>query len=74
MTKIQVKAKPNSKVQDIQTAADGSLVVRLKSPPTDGKANAELIGLLAEHLQVPRSSIRIKTGLNSRQKLIEVDD
>ncbi len=69
----KVKVKPNSKVQKIEEEADGSLTVRLKSPPVDGKANEELIKLLAQKFDVPKSHITIKSGLSSRQKLVEID-
>ncbi|MBD2529108.1 DUF167 domain-containing protein [Nostoc flagelliforme FACHB-838] len=69
----KVKVKPNSKQQKIDEQSDGSLIVYLKSPPVDGKANEELIKLLAEKFDVPKSHIRIKSGLSSRQKLIEVN-
>lgn len=69
----KVKVKPNSKVQKIEQEADGSFIVYLKSPPVDGKANEELIKLLAEKFHVPKSYIRIKSGLSSRQKLVEID-
>ncbi len=69
----RVKVKPNSQEQKIEEHTDGSLTVKLKSPPVDGKANAELIKLLAERFNVPKSYIRIKSGLSSRQKLIEID-
>jgi len=70
---IKVKVKPNSKMQKIEEAADRSLIVYLKSPPVDGKANEELIEVLSENFHVPQSRIRIKSGLSSRQKLIEID-
>ncbi|WP_392532423.1 DUF167 domain-containing protein [Nostoc sp. C117] len=69
----KVKVKPNSKQQKIEEQLDGSLTVYLKSPPVDGKANEELIKLLAEKFNVAKSDIRIKSGLSSRQKLIEID-
>ncbi|QIR39559.1 DUF167 domain-containing protein [Tolypothrix sp. PCC 7910] len=69
----QVKVKPNSKQQKIEEQADGSLNVHLKSPPVDGKANEELIKLLAEKFKVPKSYITIKSGATSRQKLVEID-
>ena len=71
--KKQVKVKPNSKQQKIEEAADGSLTIHLKSPPVDGKANEELIKLLAERFNVPKSSISIKSGLSSKTKLVEID-
>ncbi|WP_138498837.1 DUF167 domain-containing protein [Nostoc sp. PA-18-2419] len=69
----KVKVKPNSKQQKITEQRDGSLIVYLKSPPVDGKANEELIKLLAKKFGVAKSDITIKSGLSSRQKLIEID-
>ncbi|MGB3758899.1 MAG: DUF167 domain-containing protein [Rivularia sp. (in: cyanobacteria)] len=72
MQKI-IKVKPNSNQQQIIDEADGSLTIRLKSPPVDGKANEELIKVLSKKFNVPKSYIRIKSGASSRQKLIEID-
>ncbi len=69
----RVKVKPNSKQQKIIDEVDGSLTIYLKSPPVDGKANTELIQLLSEKFNVPKSFICIKSGLSSRQKVIEID-
>lgn len=69
----KVKVKPNSQEQILKEETDGSLIIHLKSSPVDGKANEELIKLLAEKFDVPKSKIRIKSGFLSRQKLIEID-
>ena len=69
----KVKVKPNSKQQKIEEQADGTLTVYLKSPPVDGKANEELIKLLAEKFNVPKSQVKIKLGATSRQKLVEIE-
>ncbi|MFB2977565.1 DUF167 domain-containing protein [Microseira sp. BLCC-F43] len=71
--KKQVKVKPNSKRQSIEEQPDGSLTVHLKSPPVNGKANEELIALLAERFNVSKSKISIKSGLASKTKLVEID-
>ncbi|HEY9873033.1 MAG TPA: DUF167 domain-containing protein [Candidatus Obscuribacterales bacterium] len=71
--KKQLKVKPNSKQQNIHEAADGSLTVHLKSPPVDGKANEELISLLAKKFDVPKSQVTIKSGLSSKNKLVEIN-
>ncbi|MEL6461005.1 MAG: DUF167 domain-containing protein [Cyanobacteria bacterium J06621_15] len=70
---INVKVKPNSKQQKIIEEENGTLTIRLKSPPVDGKANEELIKILSKKYSVPKSYIRIKSGISSRQKLIEID-
>ncbi|MFP4414720.1 DUF167 domain-containing protein [Coleofasciculus sp.] len=70
--KKTVKVKPNSKKQLIEEMADGTLKVNLKSPPVEGKANKELIELLAEKFNVTKSQVQIKSGLSSKTKLIEI--
>jgi uncharacterized protein len=70
----RVKVKPNSKSPKIIEEEDGSLTVHLKSPPVDGKANEELIKVLADKYNVSKSRITIKSGLTSRQKLVEIEE
>lgn len=70
--KKQIKVKPGAKEQRIVTNEDGSLTVYLKSPPVDGKANAELIELMAETYRVSKSKVTIKLGSTSRTKLVEI--
>lgn len=72
--KKQVKVKPNAKQSKVIYTEDGSLIIHLKSPPVDGKANQELITLLAKEFNVTKQSIRIKSGVGSRQKVVEIDD
>jgi uncharacterized protein len=69
---LQIKVKPNSKQPRIEEAAGSGLTVYLKSPPVEGKANEELIARLAERYGVPKSRVRIKSGLSSRSKLVEI--
>jgi len=69
--KIQVKAKPNSKTDEVSREGD-SFIVKVREPPKEGKANQAVIKLLAEHFGVPRSRVRILSGFGSRNKVIEV--
>lgn len=48
------------------------LKVALRAPPQDGRANAELCGLLAEALGLRASALEIVAGARSRQKEIFV--
>lgn len=70
---VRVKVKPNSRAPRIEEEAGGGLVAHLKSPPVEGKANEELIARLAERFGVPKSRVRIKSGLASRNKLVEIE-
>lgn len=72
--KKQVKVKPNAKQTQVIPQEDGSLVVWLKSPPVEGKANQELIAVLAKTFGVPKQGIRIVRGQGSRLKLVEIPD
>ena len=69
--KIQVKVKPNSRTEEVSREGD-DFVVKVREPPREGKANQAVITLLAEHLGVPRSQVRILSGFRSKNKVIEV--
>jgi uncharacterized protein (TIGR00251 family) len=51
----------------------GALRVRVAAPPADGAANRALIGLLADVLHVPATSILIVTGRTSRAKRVRIE-
>jgi uncharacterized protein (TIGR00251 family) len=70
---IQVKVKPRSRVSALEQADDGIWTARLKSPPIDGKANAELIALVARHFQCNKSAVFIKSGASGRLKLVRIE-
>lgn len=69
---IQVKVTPRSRVSSLTQAPDGTWVAKLKSPPVDGKANAELIALVAQQFGCRRAAVSIKSGASGRMKLVEI--
>ena len=70
---IQVKVKPNSRVSLLERNEDGTWLAQIKSPPVDGKANEELITLVARHFNCRKSEVSIKSGASSRLKLIRIE-
>lgn len=52
--------------------ADAVLKIALATPPVDGRANEELVALLAGVLGGPRSDVAVIAGLKSRNKRIRV--
>ena len=74
MKVIQVKVKPNARVSGLEELSDGTWLARLKSPPVDGKANEELIALIAKHFARRKSHIAIKSGASGRKKLVQIDE
>lgn len=69
--KIRVKVIPNSRTHEVIREGDGFLV-KVKEPPKEGKANKAVMESLARYFSVPQGSIRILSGLKSRNKVIEV--
>jgi uncharacterized protein len=69
---LQIKVKPNSRVSALEEVAPGEWLARLKSPPVDGKANAELIEVVASHFGCRKSAVTIKSGSTGRMKLISI--
>lgn len=68
----QITVKPGSKKGPLVVGQGTELVVYLREKPVDGAANTALIKILADYLQVPKTSITIKTGARGRKKLVQV--
>jgi uncharacterized protein (TIGR00251 family) len=69
---LRIKVKPNARASSLAQAEDGSWLATLKSPPVDGKANAELVALVAEYFRCPKAAVSIKAGAGGRIKLVRV--
>lgn len=74
MRTIQIKVKPNAKASELEQLEDGTWMARIKAPPVDGKANAALIELIAEHFGVRKGAVAIKSGAGARLKLIQIGE
>ena len=70
--RIRVKVIPRSSRKGVEPQADGSLVVRLSAAPVEGRANEQLIELLAAHFRVAKSCVSLVNGLSSRMKTLEI--
>lgn len=69
--KIKVRVMPNSVREEVVKQGD-EYVVRVKVPPQEGKANEAVIKLVAGYLKVPKSTVRIASGLTGRNKILEI--
>lgn len=67
-----VKAVPSAGRQTAVLDKNNQLKCYLKSPPEDGKANAELIKYLAHALKIPQKEVTIVSGATNRTKLIQI--
>lgn len=67
---VPVRVQPGGKKDVIVGEWGGRLKVQVKAPPEKGRANEAVIELLAERLGLRRSSIRIISGVSSRDKKV----
>jgi len=69
--RIELKVVPNAKSEKIVPEGAGYKVY-LCAPAVDGKANARLIGFLADHCHVRKSAVTIVKGQTSRRKVVDI--
>jgi uncharacterized protein len=70
---IDIRVIPRSGRSGIAGMRGGALLVRLNAAPVDGAANAELIDILADVLDVPKRALSILSGERSRQKRVQIE-
>lgn len=70
---LAVHVAPRASRSEIRGLHGEAVKVSLRAPPVDGKANAALIGFLAERLDVPLRSVRLVSGETGRRKRIFVE-
>ena len=76
MTTVQrfnVRLTPRASRDEIAgIEPDETVKIRLTAPPVEGAANKSLVKFLAKQLGIRASSVRIVSGLKSRNKVVEV--
>jgi uncharacterized protein (TIGR00251 family) len=69
---LSVWVTPGASRSEFTGVADGRLRVRLAAPPREGKANDELVRLVARMLGVTRKDVAVTAGSSGRRKLVRV--
>ena len=67
---IKIRLHPNSSKEEIKKINENNFEVWIKAKPVNNKANIELINLLKKYF---KKEVKIKSGLSSRNKIIEID-
>ena len=73
MARLTVKVHPRARRSALAGRLGDAWKLSLAAPPVDGKANDECVRFFAEFARVPRSRVRIVTGLTSRLKVVEIE-
>ena len=68
--RVRVRTKASRRV--VKAQPDGSFLVWTTAAPDKGKANKDVIALLARHLGLPKSRLAITKGETTRDKTIEI--
>lgn len=71
--KLRVNVKPNSKTNEVIREGDGSLKVKIKAQPVEGKANKYLVEYLSSFFSLPKSKITLLKGETNSYKTLEIE-
>ena len=69
---FSVRVVPRASRSEVVGLHDGAMRIRVAAPPVQGAANLELVRFLAKRLNVPRASVTLVSGANSKKKIIHV--
>lgn len=72
--RFSVTIQPRASRNEISGVHNGTLKIKLTSPPVEGAANKACIRLLGKILGIAPSRITILSGATGRNKVIEVAD
>jgi uncharacterized protein (TIGR00251 family) len=70
--RLKVKAVPGASRSEIVGRLGEALKVRVAAPPEGGKANREILELLAERLGLPATGVSLVSGTASPAKVVEL--
>ena len=73
MLLVTVRARPGARSEKVVLQADGSLLVQVRAPALEGRANQALVLAVARALSLRPRQVRLVRGERSRDKLIEVE-
>jgi uncharacterized protein (TIGR00251 family) len=69
---LRVRVQPRARREEIVGLRDSQLVVRVKAPPADGRANVALCRLIAAQVGLAPSNVSVRHGAGARDKLLEL--
>jgi len=69
---LDIRVKPRAKRAGLLGRHGGALKVAVRAAPERGRANEELVQVLAEALDLPASAFELVTGATSQDKRLRV--
>jgi uncharacterized protein (TIGR00251 family) len=71
--RLVVHVVPRAKRTEVVGRHGDAIKIKLKAPPVDGAANAELVRFVAERLGVRRADVTITAGHTGRRKTLQIE-
>jgi uncharacterized protein (TIGR00251 family) len=71
---LHIYIQPNAAETAFAGLHDGYLKFRVNAPPVEGKANAQLTLFLSRLFAVPKKSVHLQQGSQSRYKKVVIDE
>ena len=69
---LKIKVEPRSSRSEVVGPYGEALKVKLTSPPVEGKANKELVEVLAKEFGIPKKDVEIISGQSSKNKTVRL--
>jgi uncharacterized protein len=73
VARIEITVSPGAVRSELVGRHGPGWRARVAAPPDRGRANAELVALLAGALNLTKTQVRVVAGHGSRRKIVEVD-
>lgn len=70
---LTILVKPRARAATLRELEDGTWCATLRAPPVDGKANAELVALVAAHFGCAKARVAIRSGAGARHKRVAIE-
>lgn len=70
--KLFVKVKPSAKTAKFKKMDGTHFEIWVKEPSKEGRANEAMLEVISANLGIPKSAMRIVSGLKSRKKVLEI--
>jgi uncharacterized protein len=72
-TRLRVRVAPGASRAEVVGRVGDAWKLRVRAAPERGRANEDVVELLAQSLGVPRRDVRIVAGLTARDKVVELE-
>lgn len=71
-TIVEVKVRAGARERSLAVDAEGGIKIKTPVAPEKGKANRDVVDMLADHFKVPKSCVILLRGETSSKKRFKI--